>query len=503
MAQHRPRSLSPMRLSKIVLLLSAVLILNLATSAQTATTSLHGTVVDPKGGVLPGATVRIVSPATGFKRDTTSGQDGFYQFLQLPPGTYTVTADAANVGKVDVKDVRLLVNQPTTLDLTVKLAGATTTVEVRGEAPTVNTQDATIGNAFNTQQIMSLPFEGRNAVEILSLQPGVVYTNPTEGTQVNGNFDSRNGSVNGGRSDQTNITIDGLDNNDPNSGSAFGGALRSTLDSLQEFRVTTTNANAEVGRSSGAQVVLVTKSGTNKWHGSLYEDNRSDIGEANDWFNKQSQIASGFPNRPIKLIRNTFGGSVGGPIVKDRFFFFFNYEGQRRAESLQVTRVVPSDDLRNGIIHYISDSGSVVTLGPAQIAAMDTGCVSNGTCPWGPGVDPNSLAVLQSYPHPNTDAVGDTLNFRGFTFPASAPLRQNTLIGKLDLNVDQGGNHKIFVRGNLQDDHFVPENAGSSGSFSDQQQFPGLPNNATNFNNSKGVAIGYTAILGQNLINSF
>src|SRR5205814_6293302 len=189
-------------------------------------------------------------------------------------------------------------------------------------------------------------------------------------------------------------------------------------------------------------------SGTNKWHGSLYEDNRSDIGEANEWFNKQSQLASGLPNKPPKLIRNVFGGSIGGPIVKDRFFWFFTYEGERRAESLQVTRIVPSDDLRNGIIHYFDDSGNVQTLNSAQIASMDT-CTT--TCPWGPGVNPNALAVLQSYPHANTDALGDTLNFRGFTFSAPTPRRQNTFIGKLDLNVDQGGNHKIFVRGNLQD----------------------------------------------------
>jgi hypothetical protein len=501
-----------MRLGKTVVLFASIFFLGVIAAGQTATTSLHGTVNDPKGGVIPGATVHITSPSTGFKRDTTSGQDGFYQFLQLPPGTYNIAADAPNVGKVDVKDVRLVVNQPTTLDLTVKLAGATTTVEVRGEAPPVNTQDATIGNAFTSQQIQSLPFEGRNAVEILSLQPGAVFTNPTEGTRVDTTFDSRNGSVNGGRSDQTNITIDGIDNNDPNNGSAFTGALRSTLDSIQEFRVTTTNANAEVGRSSGSQVVLVTKSGTNKFHGSLYEENRSDIGEANEWFNKQSQLSSGLPNVPPKLIRNVFGGSIGGPIVKDRMFFFFTYEGARRAESLQVTRVVPSDDLRNGIIHYMtcglgnptdcdSSQQTVATLNAAQIASMDT-CTT--TCPWGPGADPNSLAVLQSYPHPNTDAVGDTLNFRGFTFSAPAPQRQNTFIGKLDLNVDQAGNHKIFVRGNLQDDHFVADVTAipPGGSFADQQQFPGQPNNATNIDNSKGIAIGYTAILGHSLINN-
>src|SRR4051812_12226100 len=502
-----------MRLGKTILLFSTVLVLSISTLAQNATTMVHGTVMDPKGAVIPGATVTLVNSAVGYKRDVTSGPDGAYQVLQVPPGTYDISADAKNVGHVDVKGVRLLVNQPTTLNLTMQLAGQTTTIEVRGEAPTVNTQDATIGHAFNNQQIMSLPFEGRNAVEILSLQPGVVFTNPISGTGVDASFDSRNGSVNGARGDQTNITIDGLDNNDPNTGGAFEGALRTTLSSIQEFRVTTTNANAEVGRSSGAQVVLVTKSGTNSLHGSLYEDNRSDIGQANDWFNKLSQVSQGLPNRPGKLIRNVFGGSIGGPIVKDRFFGFFTYEGERRAESLQVTRVVPSDDLRNGIVHYLScgagkptdcDSTkqSVVTLSPAQVASMDTGCAGAGSCPWGPGPNPNALAVLQSYPHPNTDAVGDTLNFRGFTFSAPTPRRQNTFIGKLDLNVDQGGNHKVFVRGNLQDDHFVSDNVSGSGSFSDQQQFPGMPNNATTFNNSKGVALGYTAILGNNLINS-
>src|SRR3954467_12224634 len=393
-----------MRLGKTILLFSIVLILSIATVAQNATTMVHGTVMDPKGAVIPGATVTIVNRAVGYKRNVTSGPDGAYQVLQVPPGTYDISADAKNVGHVDVKGVRLLVNQPTTLNLTMQLAGQNTTVEVRGEAPTVNTQDATIGHAFNTQQIMSLPFEGRNAVEILSLQPGVVFTNPTSDTQVNNGFDSRNGSVNGGRSDQTNVTIDGVDNNDVNDQNGpFQGALRSTLDSIQEFRVTTTNANADVGRSSGAQVVLVTKGGTNNLHGTLYESNRSDIGEANEWFNKNSQVTSGFPNRPPKLIRNVFGGSIGGPIVKDRFFWFFNYEGERRAESLQVTRVVPSDDLRNGIIHYLDNTGTVQTLDSTQIASMDT-CTT--TCPWGPGVNPNSLAVLQSYPHPNSDALG-------------------------------------------------------------------------------------------------
>jgi hypothetical protein len=163
----------------------------------------------------------------------------------------------------------------------------------------------------------------------LSLQPGVVWV----GKNVDQSFDSRGGSVNGARSDQTNVTLDGVDNNDQELGRAFQGALRSTLDSLQEFKVTTSNSNADTGRSSGAQVNLVTKSGTNSWHGSAYEYNRSGIGEANDWFNKQTQLNSGLPNKPPHLVRNTFGATIGGPIKKDRVFFFAAYEGQRTREN--------------------------------------------------------------------------------------------------------------------------------------------------------------------------
>src|SRR5207248_1271018 len=148
------------------------------------------------------------------------------------------------------------------------------------------------------------------------------------------------------------LTVDGIDNNDVNSGFAFQGALRTPVDSIQEFRVTTSNSNADVGRSSGAQVTVVTKSGTNNLHGSLFEYHRPTFGVANDWFIKNSQISQGLPNIAPKLIRNTFGGTIGGPIVKDRMFFFFNYEGQRTAETLTINRVVPSDNLRQGIITY-------------------------------------------------------------------------------------------------------------------------------------------------------
>jgi hypothetical protein len=212
---------------------------------------------------------------------------------------------------------------------------------------------------------------------------------------VDQTFDSRGGSVNGARSDQTNVTLDGIDNNDQELGFAFQGALRTPLESIQEFRVTTSNSNADAGRSSGAQVALLTKSGTNSFHGSVYEYNRSNVGEANDWFNKHNQLNSGFPNEPPHLVRNTFGATAGGPIRKDRVFFFTAYEGKRSRENFQVTRIVPSDNLRNGVVQYLTcgagaatdcdNPTQVVTLSPQQFASMDPNCTSIGSCPLGPG----------------------------------------------------------------------------------------------------------------------
>src|SRR5439155_20312345 len=179
-------------------------------------------------------------------------------------------------------------------------------------SPTINTTEATIGNAFNHTQISALPFEWQDPAEILSLQPDVVTV--ADRGQVDLTVDSRGGSVNGGRSDQTNLTLDGIDNNDQTLGTAFVGALRTTLDSIEEFRVTTTNSGADVGRSSGAQVQLQTKSGTNNFHGTAYEYNRPTNTVANDHFNKHAELTAEEPNKPPPLLRNTFGGSLGGPV---------------------------------------------------------------------------------------------------------------------------------------------------------------------------------------------
>jgi hypothetical protein len=410
-----------------------------------------------------------------------------------------VNADGFSPVKQD--KVVLEVNLPATLNVTMPIKGETVTVEVTGEAVPVNTTDATLGNTFNTSQVLNLPFEGRNPAEILSLQPGVAYIGSTttfEQADASGNprdmNDTRNGAVNGGRSDQANITLDGVDDNDQLGRHAFEGAVRSTLDSVEEFRVTTAGQNADQGRSSGGQVSLVTKSGTNKFHGSLYEYNRSSLGQANDWFNKQTELANGLPNKPGHLVRNTFGGAIGGPIVKDRLFFFGTYEGQRTNESAQITRNVPGLTLRAGSISYPDINGGTTTLDSAQIASMDPNCTGLGTCPLGPGPNPAVLQVFNQYPTPNSSGCAnfDGFNISCFSFSAPNPQRLNTTIAKIDYVIDKAGKHRVFVRGNYQQD-----------ALSSAPQFPGEAPALTTANNSRALAAGYTATLSNTLINSF
>src|ERR1700681_2865833 len=171
-------------------------------------------------------------------------------------------------------------------------------------------------------------------------------------SQQEQNTDTRSGAVNGMRSDQSNVTLDGIGVNDQNFGYAFKSVLNVPPDSVQEFRVTTANANADSGYSSGAQVSLVTKSGTNSFHGSAYEYNRNTIFSANDPFLKYSQLTSGQPNKAPKLLRNVFGATLGGPIWKNRVFFFANYEGRRDAQGTSALRTVPSPTLRAGDLIY-------------------------------------------------------------------------------------------------------------------------------------------------------
>lgn len=434
-----------------------------------AVSSLSGVVTDPSGGVIQGAIVKIENVAQGLIRETKTDSAGRYALPQVPPGTYKVSARATGFAEVVVNEVPLQVNVPRTLDLKMEVGAVSETVAVSAEAAQVNTSDASIGNAITTAPILALPLNGRSIVGLLSLQPGVVYTGKESS-------DDRDGAVNGGKSDQANVTLDGVDVNDQMNRDAFSSALRMTPDAVQEFRVTTLNANADSGRSSGAQVVMITKSGTNDVHGSLYEYHRNTITSANSFFNNAAGVER------EKLIRNVFGASVGGPIKKNRLFFFGNFEGRRDAKDTSALRQVPSMDMRQGILHYQRNDGSIATVTPADLATkLDPR-----------GANQAALAIFQSYPVPNDFTVGDNMNLVGYRFKASTPLRWNTYIAKIDYSLDSSNKHTVFFRGNLQNDH-----------ESSLPQYPGQAPNTVTLRNNKGFGAGMTDLLSSTLVNTF
>ncbi|HTV64677.1 MAG TPA: TonB-dependent receptor [Bryocella sp.] len=446
---------------------------------------MRGTIADSSSAVIQNATVSLKNVANGFSLSRMTDANGAYQFLQLPPGGYMFSVSAAGFASQS-SSIDLLIGEPVTRNVTLAIQSQTTDVKVN-DNPELNSTDATLGDAFSGKTILGLPVQG-DIPDLLSLQPGVLYL----GLHNDQTHDSRSGSVMGARSDQNNSTLDGVDNNDQVRGYAFTGVLRSTLDSTQEFRVTTSGFNADTGRSSGAQINLLTKSGTNDFHGSVYGYTRNLIAAANDWFNKQAELAQGLPNLPGALDRNTYGASLGGPIKRDKLFFFTTYEGEKIDENMQMTMIVPTASLRAGEIKYPTTQNGVtqiVTLSPAQIASMDPNCSKSGTCPWGPGDDPYSLAVFNQYPLPNGYVAGDGLNTASYTWSAPDPAWLNTFIAKLDYAASS--RNWFFVRGNLQNDSSlgVP-------------QFPGDPPSSTNRGDSKGMAAGWNSTISSNLLNS-
>ena len=442
-----------------------------------ATTSLTGTVNDPSGAAVPKAAVTLVNDESAAERSVTTDDEGRYSFQQVQPGHYHVTAKAAGFNDVIVNDIRLLVGSPATIAIEFEKIGAVaTTVAVTSEGIQVNTTEASVGNAIGDRVITQLPLEARNVVGLLALQPGVTYLGEPNPAQQN---DFRSGTVNGGKSDQANVTLDGMDVNDQQNRSAFNSVLRVTLDSVQEFRTITSNAGADFGLTSGAQVALITKSGSNSFHGSVYEYLRNTATSANDFFANQA----GLPR--AKLNRNLYGVSLGGPVKKNRLFFFLNYEGRKdRSETLSPARIVPTQDFRNGIFTYTRKDGAVGKLTPDQVRTLD---------PLGIGENQAALALFKTYPLPNSNAAGDSLNTSGFIFNASTPLDWNTYVARLDYSIDGAGKHTVFWRGNLQNDRYA----------SGLPQFPGDPPSSVFLSNNKGYVIGYTAILKPNLVSNF
>jgi len=451
--------------------------------------SLTGVVTDASGAVVVDAVVKLVDTKTNSSYETKSNAAGAYTFNNLPPGPgYKVTVTKEGFDKVLISNLYLAVNTTHTQNAQLTIGKTTETVEVSalGSAVSLNTTDSTIGNSFDMNMVHGLPVQARdNPTELMIYQPGVVTTagGGEDATQ------SRQGSTTGARTDQGNVTVDGLDVNDFAGGFAFNITGNAPVDSIQEFHGETANPLAAEGRGGGAQYNIVTKSGTNEWHGSASEYHRNTVTEANDFFSNLAGV-----QRP-QLIRNQFDTAIGGPIKKDKLFFFFNYEGERRAQEATPTRTVPSDTLRQGQIQYPNESGGTSTASMTDIAGLDTGVDPNTGLP---GVNSALLSFINSrYPVANTSSPGsDSLNTGGFRFNAPVHFTENNYLGRIDYNLTNS--MKLWGKFSI-----TRASTGDDVNFSAPFLFPGDPLTHLITDKSWSYVFGHTWTIGNTKVNQF
>jgi len=439
----------------------ALLVGVLPLAAQTS--SVQGVVTDAQGAVVPAAVVTLTNTDTSTARKGVSDSTGTYSFLQLLPGPYKIEVQKPGF-KSNTATVTLQVDVPETLNLRMEVGQTSDVVNVTAEATQINTENATVGNPFTEVQVQQLPLQTRNVVALLSIEPGV----------------SASGQVLGARPDQNNVILDGADVNDNRGSTAnngFNAVLPIPLDSVQEFRTTVAGQGADEGHTAGGQVAIVTKSGSNAFHGSAYEYNRNTDFEANDWFSNRAGVG-----RPA-LIRNQYGVSVGGPIKKNKLFFFYNWEARKDRSQTSKTDSVPSDTFKQGIIGVLLKGGTTVNLTPAQVKAID---------PLGIGENPYMVNLLQQYPSGN-DPQGSPdkgLNINELLFNAPQPLNNHAQVAKLDYNINT--KMTLSVRGTLN----------GASQVNTTEQFPGQQPVSVLQDNSRGISARYTYVITPNIVNA-
>jgi len=287
-------------------------------TAQQATAKIVGTITDQQGAVMPGVNVTVTNTATNASTQTTTDKGGFYQVLNLPIGTYRIVARHEGFRSLEVTTAPLEINQSLRADLKLEVGAPNEQVLVESQASGVETINATLGQSVTSRPIVNLPLNGRNVLSLALLQPGVTEDNPDDTSSGQG-F-----NVGGGRTDSITYLLDGGLNNDLVTN---GVVYNPNQDAIAEFRILTSNYTAEYGRSGAGVISVVTKSGSNQFHGSAFDFVRNTDFDANAYFN----IQQGIPRNNLK--RNQFGGTFGGPILKNRLFFFTAYQGQRQIET--------------------------------------------------------------------------------------------------------------------------------------------------------------------------
>jgi hypothetical protein len=452
----------------------ALVVCGAATFAQQGASTIRGTVTDPTGAVVPGAKVRITNLATNQVREQTTSSAGTFNFELIPVGDYKVEIEATGFKKKVITPLRALVGSIAEVkgEMEVGDISSVVTVEATSTAIQINTQDASLGNNIVSQQIIQLPMEARNVGALLTLQPGVTGAPGAEGY------------VSGARSDQSNITLDGVDINEAQTNSLGSPVLRLNSEAIEEFKVTTVNANANQGRSSAAQINLVTKSGSNQFKGSLFYYHRNTIFTANDFFSNRSGTDR------AKLLRNVYGGTVGGPIAKDKLFFFYSYEGRKDRSDTTLTRVVPLANLGQGIINVDVANCSASSCPTYRVTVNSTDLAT--IFPSLLGVNPTAVSVLaaaaSAYPA-NDTSQGDTQNTGGYRFNVGTPVNLGSHVAKLDWNITSNMTTSVRMTRIFDTYGLTP-------------QFPDTPPAAL-WEHPWGMALAHTWQFKSNWTNSF
>ena len=479
-----------------------------------ATGSFQGTVTDKSGSAIIGATVRVTSQNTGAVREATTDDSGHYIIALLPVSIYTIRVEFKGFQTAESKDTKLQVDEQRELDFALAPASVSTSVEVVANEVAVETSNPTLGQVINSQQVAQLPLNGRDFVQLATLTPGTTAeTNPNSffTTAASSEVAARGPfslSVGGSRPNSTDWLIDGVDNNELTSG---GIAILSSIDSVQEFKVLTYNYSAEYGTRAGPTVLLTTKSGTNGFHGSLYEFLRNTSLDAKSFFVSKTE----------KFNLNQFGGAIGGPIHKNKTFFFLDGEQKYQRHGIAFTGLVPTNAMRNG--DYSSDNfgnpvSGVVIVNPNMVGAStnpavfpniyfqcdpsgnptavnsSTGLQVQGTpcnkIPQGL-LNPIGQALNNLYPTPNANNAAAGFNF------VSQPVRKLDET-KFDIRVDHNfsGADSLFARFSYdQASSFVP---GGSPGFAEANAFG---SNQGILNHARNAAVGETHIFSPNTVN--
>lgn len=468
-------------LAKLSLLAFVLALFAPAAKAQTVS-AMTGVVTDTSGAVVPDTTVTLTNPSRGTSYTVKTTSNGSYRFASIPAGPgYVVTFSHGGFALSTVNDLYLQVGVTRTQDVQLS-AGTSTSVEVSAnrDEVTLNTTDASVGNVFDVKMLNELPVQNRSTVATLfTLQPGV----------------NSQGAITGARTDQSEITLDGMDSSDINTGQAFYVTTYAPVDAIQEFRGTVAGQPIINGAGGGGQYQMVTKSGTNQYHGNINEYHRDPATVANSWFNKN---ASPILTKP-KIVQNQYGGAIGAPAIHDKLFYFFDFNNSRVAQQQAATRTVPLDSFRNGIIGYTNTTtcpgftvtqvrrsncpGSVSDYTPTQIAALDPQAIGNNAALF--------TYINQRYPHANLLSAGDGINTGGYIFQQNTGSNLYNYVGRVDYNLTP--NQKVFARIIY----------GRSDAVQSLNQFDVDPLTYPNINRSYGYVVSHIWTIGNNKINQF